>query len=496
MLTSLSRKLAAVLLLLFCLVGGIFAAALIVTTRLHNQEAAQRFNLSLADHLASGKKLLSDGAVDGDSVAEMFHMLMVVNPSIELYLLDVEGAILSFSAPPGKVRRRRVDIAPIRLLLSGEGSFPIFGDDPRDPAGKKIFSVSEIGGDTGAEGYLYVILGGEEYESALQLFRGSYILRLGLLAAGGGLLFTLVAGILFFHQLTKRLRVMADEMEFFRQSGFSTDPAPRDGDGRVDGAASGDEIDRLKVAYDAMSLRIGEQIEALKEADSMRREIVTNVSHDLRTPLASLKGYLETLVMKGDSLAAEEREDYLETALQNTAELERRVEELFELAGLDSPDLRIAREDFPLGELADAVVQKFQVRAAEKGISLESKYPEGLPLVNGDMDLVGRVLENLFENALRCTGRGGAITLTLTLAPRPDGVGVSLTDTGSGISRDDLPHIFDRYFTSKGRGEKAAGKAGLGLAIAQKIIEHHGSTIEVKSDPGKGATFFFLLPSQ
>jgi len=487
-LSTLARKLTAVLLVLFCIVGAVFTVAMIITTRLHNQEANQRFNSSLAAHLAADEKIVVDGKVDEEKAAEIFHMLMVVNPHIELYLLDEAGKILSYSAPPGKVRRKAVDLKPVRRFLSGDMSYPIFGDDPRDPGRRKIFSAARFPGPSGPAGYLYVILGGEEYESTTTLLQGSYILRLSLLVVGGGLFFALMAAVIFFHQLTRRLRVLAEDMERFRLGDFADRPPLLSGGGHPDG----DEIERLGHVFALMAERIEEQIEVLKKVDAARRELVTNVSHDLRTPLASLQGYLETLAMKDSTLAPEERRDYLATALQNSEELERRVDNLLELSRLESPDMRINPENFPLDELAEALDQRFLLAAKEQGIRIETVSPEGLPFVRADIELIRRVLENLIQNALRCSAEGDMVTVSLS--PREEKIEVRVTDTGTGIHPEDLPHIFERHFKSARASGTAAGKAGLGLAISKRIVELHGGRIEVESAVGKGSSFFFTLP--
>jgi two-component system OmpR family sensor kinase len=489
MISTLARKLTTVLLVLFCAVGGLFTVAMVITTRLHNQEANQRFNSSLAAHLAVDEGIVEDGKVDEEKAAEIFHMLMVVNPHIELYLLDEAGKILSYSAPSGKVQRQSVDLEPLKRVLSGDRNYPIFGDDPRDQVGQKIFSVADIPGLDGPAGYLYVILGGEEYESMTTLLQGSYILRLSLMVVGAGMFFSLTAAVLFFHQLTRRLRVLADDMERFRKGDFAERRPAFSGTGRP----VGDEIERLGHVFGLMAERIGEQIESLKSVDASRRELVTNVSHDLRTPLASLQGYLETLAMKDESLTPEERRDYLETALQNSAELDRRVDDLLELSRLESPDVRTRPEDFPLEELTEALSQKFLLEARERGIRIETSSPEGLPFVRADIELITRVLENLIQNALRCSGEGD--TVTVALSPVDSQVEVRVTDTGSGIHSDDLPHIFERHFRSKREDGSVGGKAGLGLAISQRIVELHGGRTDVQSEIGKGSSFFFTMPA-
>ena len=124
----------------------------------------------------SEKLLMQDSRINDEALKEIFHMLMVINPTIEIYLLDPEGKILAFSAPPGKVKRQTVDLSPVKTYLSGDFSIPIMGDDPREPTGKKVFSVARIPKHGKIEGYLYVILGGETYDSVVQKLKGSYIL--------------------------------------------------------------------------------------------------------------------------------------------------------------------------------------------------------------------------------------------------------------------------------------------------------------------------------
>lgn len=489
MLRTLSRRLAAVLLALFVLLGALFATALLVTLRLHEQEVTQRFNRSLASHLAAGRELLRDGRADGEAVGEIFNMLMVVNPAIEIYLLGPAGEILSFSAPPGKVRSDRVDLGPVRRFLEDPDAAPVLGDDPRDPGGRKIFSAAALPGPGGdLEGYLYVILGGEAQASSAGTARGGAILRIGLAAIGAGLLFALLAGLVLFHQLTRRLRRLAAEVERYRDGGFATGVLPG-----APRSAGGDEIDRLGAAIREMAARIGEQFGALREADRRRRELVTNLSHDLRTPLASLTGYLETLQMKGDGIGAPERAEHLATALAGARELERRIRGLLELARLDAPDLRLEAEDFPPDELADAVLGGFRVQAARRRVSLAAEIPEGLPLVRADIALARRALENLVDNALRHTPPGGRVTVSLER--RAPGVGFRVSDTGPGIPAADLERILERHVRIGGAGRGEAGSAGLGLPIAKRIAELHGGELVVESTPGRGSSFAIMLPA-
>jgi hypothetical protein len=152
---TLYGKLSAVLLLLFIGIGILFILLTLFTNRVHLQEVTQKLNRSLARHIASDTSLIQDGRVKEDAIREIFHMLMAVHPGIEVYLLDKDGGILAYSAPPGKVKRERVSLRPLETFLDGSKTFPILGDDPRSPERRKVFSVSPVPPEGPVQGYLY-----------------------------------------------------------------------------------------------------------------------------------------------------------------------------------------------------------------------------------------------------------------------------------------------------------------------------------------------------
>jgi len=488
MFRSLYAKLAAVLLALFCLVGVSFILITMLSAEMYQQEVNQKLNRNLAEHIVAEKILLKNNRINEQALDETFHMLMVINPGIELYLLDSKGEILAFSAPPGKVKRKQVDLGPVKTLLAGATPLPVLGDDPRDPRGRKVFSAARIPYQGELEGYLYVILSSQIHDSVVQKIQGSYILRSSVWVIVASLLFAVVAGLLLFAFLTKRLKRLAAVMDAFKRDGTLLQADLT----LIAQEHSDDEIDRLGSTFKQMAQRIEEQMEKLKKADTVRRELVANVSHDLRTPLATLRGYIETLLLKDSSLSAEDRRSYLQIAINHCERLSKLVSELFELAKLDSHQIELHREPFNVGELIQDVVQKFQLTAQGKGITINTAISQDVPFVNADIGLVERTLENLIENALRHTPQGGSISIGLL--PGQDDLTLQISDTGSGIPQDELARIFDRFYQlDKSRNAKH-GFSGLGLAIAKRIVELHERQIAVVSELNKGTTFSFPLP--
>jgi predicted ATPase/signal transduction histidine kinase len=240
-----------------------------------------------------------------------------------------------------------------------------------------------------------------------------------------------------------------------------------------------------------------DEIEQLKnrlqeENVYLRREMIANISHDLRTPVTLMQGYLDTLLLKEKTLGAAERRGFLEVAARQSRHLGAMVGELIELAKLDFSGYQINREPVHLGELAQDVVQMFQLAAQEKEIRLEARIHPDVSLAHADMGLIERALENLLGNAIEHTERGGRVKLTVV--PANDRIRVEVSDTGKGIAAEHLPHIFQRFYrVNQSRHDKSGG-AGLGLAIVLRIMELHESQIAVESKVAEGTTFSFALP--
>ncbi len=489
MLTSLYGKMVAVLLGLLVFVGAIFLLVSVYSTQRYEQEVVQRVNRALATNLVGQDVLLVDGEVNEAALEKIFGTLMVINPNIEVYLLDMEGRVVTHSAPPGRLQRDRISVEPIKTFLSERAEFPIVGDDPRDPAGSKVFSVSPIMVEDRYEGYLYVVLASEKYESAVQILRRSHLLRLSLTVGGGALLVALFAGVVLFNLLTRRLRRLTDAVDDFRDSDFSNADIVRSGLGDTEG----DEIGRLSATFERMAERIIQQVGKLRQTDELRRELVANVSHDLRTPLASLKGYLETLELKEEQLSPEERRQYLSIANRQGDKLGTLVEELFELARLESKEMKPDLEPFPLAELVQDVVQEFRFTAEQKNIDLRMALPDEVPLVSADIGLIQRVLQNLIQNGLKHTEEGGSVTITM--AADPGRVAVRVEDTGTGIPSHELEQVFDRFYQAESAQDTPKRTGGLGLAIVKRILELHGSAVDAASTVGEGTSFSFSLPT-
>ena len=321
-------------------------------------ESDQKLNRYLARDLATKFKPFLEDSLDYNSIAQSFHEMMVMNPRVEFYLIDSIGTVLAYFAEPEKIKRMRVDIKPVQdFLESGDNlKMPLYGDDPRSLDRKKPISVSPIKIGKKKSGYLYVILGGEQYDSATSMLKDSYIIRTAAVALIVNFLLTGIIGLLLFFLLTRRLRLITEAVSDFEKGQYT----------KKINIKSRDEIGQLSAAFNKMSETINTNIEEIKNNDRLRRDLIANISHDLRSPLASVQGYLETIMIKDEKLSYAERKTYLEIVYKNMKRLSRLVEDLLELSKLDAKQMKPKYENFSISELTQDVVLKFKPQAEKQ----------------------------------------------------------------------------------------------------------------------------------
>ena len=226
----------------------------------------------------------------------------------------------------------------------------------------------------------------------------------------------------------------------------------------------------------------------LEHAEQLRRNLVADVAHELRTPLSNIQGYLEAIrdrVMKPNAAT-------IRSLNEETAQLSRLVDELQELSLAEAGELKLVYQAEDIAKVVKQAVTSWQPQVAAKEISLSLDLPDNLPLVNIDRQRVNQVLHNLLENAVAHTHKGG--TINVAAMTQGDWVEVCVSDTGEGIPAEDLPNIFERFYRVDRSRARATGGSGLGLTIVKRLVEVHGGTIAVQSELGKGSSFSFTLP--
>jgi signal transduction histidine kinase len=292
-----------------------------------------------------------------------------------------------------------------------------------------------------------------------------------LLAGGLGAGIALVIARWVARGMTQPLRDMAQAARRMEAGDYS---------GRVR-TSSLDEVGRLAHAFNRMSA----ELESLEE---LRRELVANVSHELKTPISALRAHLENLL---DGVERPDPET-LQVMLAQSERLGRLVDQLLDLSRLESGDVPLERERVELAPLVEQVLSEIEVARPEHDVRLDDEIAVDLPPVFADRERVHQVLFNLLDNAVRFTPAGGQVTVTAT---RHDGtVDVTVADTGPGIAPEHLPRVFERFYRVDSARSRDDGGTGIGLAIARSVVEAHGGRIWALSEPGRGSTFTFELP--
>lgn len=287
-----------------------------------------------------------------------------------------------------------------------------------------------------------------------------------LLAAGGATLVALAVGVLLARTLTRPLHALTEATH--RMAGGELEQEVL--------VKSKDEIGELAAAFNRMSREVA-------RANDARRQMTADVAHELRTPLTVIAGYIES--MRDGALAP--TPERLSVIYAEIEHLQNLVGDLRTLTQADAGELKLNKQPVNPGELLQQAFATFEHQAAQKGVNLEVKASDGLPLIEVDEARMAQVLGNLLSNALRYTPAGGRIELGTAL----DGDRVTLTvrDTGQGIAPEDLPFVFDRFYRGDKSRAEENGESGLGLAIVKALIEAHGGAISVQSVPGAGSTF-------
>ena len=476
-------KITLILLGLLIVIGFVYVFITATFAESYVQERNQRLNAPIAKSIISEVKPFINGELSENATDEIMHHMMAINPSIEVYILDPNGKILNYVAPYKKVKMEEVNLLPVQEFIKTEGEEYVIGDDPRNPGVQKVFSAARIEENNATLGYVYVVLASEEYDSVSEYMLNSYVIKLGGRAMLITLFSALLIGIIAVWLITKNLNKIIATVKQFQKGEMSA---------RIPVKSSGG-INDLALAFNEMADTIVGNIEDLKSMENLRRELVGNVSHDLRTPIAVIHGYIETLMIRNEKLSEIEREKYLNIILESTDRLRKLVDELFELSKLEAKQVQPKNEPFNVQDLINDICKKFQILAKEKNITIKAGSTDKNSLVYADVSLIERVLQNLIDNAIKFTPEEGEIIVGIDNSDQY--VEIKVSDNGPGIPKEQIPFIFDRYHIGDKRISLDKNSTGLGLAIVKKILEIHNSNISLSSKLNNGTTFTFQLPA-
>ena len=494
------------------LATGLITALLVIATvlvafeRFEHETTFQRATAFLARVTSTYDNLLDLHDRQPQEFNAWLRNLVLYEPDTQLYLLDAQGTILSRTGDAPLPSDYKVSLGPLQAAVAGTTgarSAPfVMGDDPERMDGNAVVAARPlrraiIRSDEPVSGYLYVVSHKADLPaSRWEAVRKSFALP-ALVAIAGIVALTTLLAWLVIASVTRPLRRLTDAVARLSQRGLEEGLA--DAPQTLLPAAPRDEFGQLSNAFEMMLATLRKQWDALRRLDHFRREGVSNLSHDLRSPLTATVACLETLDSRwvGDVQRSDDRR-LVEVALRNTRNAARLVQSLGDLAKLDEPQFKLNAALVDAGELLDDICLRFAERAARQGVVLHAEHAASNaapPFAMLDIELFERAVANLVDNALKFCPPGA--TITLAAAVVQGRVQVRVSDTGPGIAANDLPHLFDRFYQSRQNVAPATGEGGkgLGLAIVKRIAELHGGQVEVASAPGQGTCVTLTLPA-
>src|SRR5450755_761116 len=486
---------------------GLVTALLVVATvvyafqRFENETAYRRGMVFLGRVVSMYDNIFDLHERNPEEFQRWLRGLVLFEPNTELYLLDNDGTVLAKTGPAVLARGFRVALGPVRESIERMDTSYVMGDDPeRMDAGAVIVAKpvrrAIARGASPNAGYLYLVLHTQQLpEGRWDVLRSSFA-RPALGAVIAAVALTTLLAVLIIATVTEPLRRLTRAVSTLSQRGLAEGLAVAPGSALP--APTKDEFGQLTSAFEMLLDICRRQWNALRRTDHFRREGVSNLSHDLRSPLTATVACLETL--DGRWADAAERADdrrLVEIALRNTRNAARMVQSLGDLAKLDEPEYGLRSEAVDAGELLDDIALRFAERAASLGVAIAAPHGAGpaVTRVRVDVELFERAVANLIDNALKFCPRGS--TVTLAAQRRGAKVMVSVADDGPGIPAADLPQLFDRFYQSRQGVAPATGDGGrgLGLAIVKRIVELHGGDVQVESALGRGTRVCLEWPA-
>lgn len=501
---------------------GVLATVLYAFQRFEHETSYQRANAFLQRVGMTYNDMLDMQQRHPEEFAVFLRSLLFFEPNSQLYLLRADGSVIVSTSSKPLPPDYRVKMQPLMEAMGPKPMPYVMGEDPERPgmdSGAVIsalpLTTTVIRPHQPVAGYLYLVCQPPAAsEGRAQALRSTFA-RPALASSVAVVALATLLTVWITAAVTRPLRRLTEVVAAVERDGLTAhtvdDVLTRTSD-RARLQSAHDEFGQLARGFRAMLMTLRSQWEALRRLDHFRREGVSNLSHDLRSPLTATAACLETLDTRwaADASRADDRQ-LVEVALRNTRNAARLVQSLGDLAQLDEPAFKLKLETLDAAELLDDIAVRFATRAQARGVTLIAEpAPDDLPTVAAlDIELFERAVANLVDNALKFCPAGSRITLSAQgrIAPAsPDGthehaqrlVEVRVSDTGPGIAATDLAHLFDRFYQSRPSVEPASSEQGkgLGLAIVKRIAELHGGQVSVSSTLGHGTTVTLWLPAE
>lgn len=444
--------------LIFLILILLFAISLIYINyyslgRLYDR-VEQQLNRNYALSISQELQPIIEMKYTTEMIKEEIHYMMVLNPMVEIYLLNDQGEIMSFFTSPGdKLSRKRVDIFPVEQFIYNGSTLPILGDDPKDLTNKKPFSAAPIslGGDMG---YIYVILRGRSFDRNLQTSSFYYFRESGMFSLLLVTTLILIIATILFSSLTKPLNSLVKQVKLLKSGQYSNKKP----------IVEHDELGLLTNTFYDMANRLSQTVNNLR-----------NLSHDLRSPLTTIKGALETIEMRSDE------KSYTEMALKSVNRMDHMIEQALQLIRLENSEIKSNMERFSILELIYDITACYSME-------IEINSPKENTFITGDISLIERAIRNILDNTLKYNYDD--VSVIINLKRTKHYLEIIISDSGTGIDESDIDRIVERCY----RGKSDVDGSGLGLAITNEIMQLHSGYLKILNTyPGLSVHLGFSL---
>lgn len=466
----------------FALITGLcmlFISITYLSTTNFHLASTQLLNKDVAAHIAKFTSPFEHDSINTKKADSVFYNAMVLSPSAEVYFLDTSGKIMAFHASKAEIKLWTLPLTNIKRLIASKGEKYIKGPDPRDPSKDKVFSAAEVKSKSKNLGYIYVILGANK--SVTDLYN-SYISNFLVQVLGVIILLSIIFSFFYLKKIEKSFNDMMMVLDKFQNGDLEARFKIKEQD----------ELAEITQAFNNLADLLILNINRLRKSEQERKSFIAHISHDLRTPLSIARGYIETLLIKKDNkdLSLAEQANYVQIALNKITQVDKMVDELFEISRIDSVEFKATKEPFVLSEIVQEMVKIFQLAASKKNIELKCTQCQYHVWIDADVSMMERVVQNLVDNAVHNTHENGIIQVSVIV--ENDQLFFKIQNTASPLPVDLLKWIND----SKESMPTAnwSSRSGVGLLIVKKILQLHGSSLKAYTDSNTGNIFTFGMP--
>ncbi|MDR3716512.1 MAG: HAMP domain-containing sensor histidine kinase [Puia sp.] len=459
---------------LIAVLGVLFAGITYLATTDFYEASTQLLNKDVATHIAKFTSPYGNGGFDRQRADSVFQDAMVISPSAEVYFLDTAGRVIYFHGLPSEIQRWQVPMEHIQRYISSGGHRHIDGPDPRDSTHAKIFSAAAVEQGSAKLGYIYVILGSRQYRSVTQMLYNSHVTPLVLGAFLFIIAFSGLVTLLYIRRIRARFDDMMNVLEKYREGDFTA---------RF-GLTDKNDLEPFTESFNKMADLLLDNIHRLTNSEKERKDFMVNISHDLRTPLAIARGYAETLFLKKRPLRPDEEREYGELVINKIRQVEKMVNQQFELSKMESASFEAQKEPFVFSEIVQEVIHVAANSPEGYQRPLDCLHCTDGSWVEADIPMLERVIQNLLVNAIKYSYEDGRIQISLVRVEEE--LIFRIENEGPVLASDLLQWL-------NGAGHKPATPA-IGLTIVRKILLLHHFPFLAESLPGSLNAFSFRMP--